>query len=428
MGQSFYSNAAAVWRMILSCFIVFHLPHFTVLTAHVVKVEGFVTGTAGDEIRLPCYLSHNAGNLKLVQVTWLKRAEKGNVNLAVFNPRFGTSYPAAIHSVTLTSSTAQNYTLTIKPLQLSDQGLYSCELNTFPSGKQESQTRVTVRARPLAEAISVPVDTSLSEVPVANCTAARGKPAAQVAWIGRNAGSVTVTETQHADGTVTVVSQYRLRPTSVDDGKNVTCIIMHKTFTDVVNLTVTLSVRYPPEVTIAGYDGNWYVGSSGHRLVCLARATPPVTSYRWTLSTGPLPPNVQTNGDRLVITHADYSLNGTWVCEATNALGKGRGKVTVVVKEPHSTSAGASFESTVVYVTVGTLASLLLVVVSVYIAMKRSRQRVGDTKEEVSSSPEKSGEFVIFATLNLKVLDCAGPSSRENNNHEATVCADIHID
>lgn len=59
-------------------------------------------------------------------------------------------------------------------------------------------------------------------------------------------------------------------------------------------------------------------------------------------STGPLPPNVETKGDCLLITHVDYSLNGTWVCEATNALGKGSGKVTVVVKEAVSTSAGTS--------------------------------------------------------------------------------------
>lgn len=415
--------------MILLRFIVFQLARFTVLAAQIVQVEDLITGTAGDEVRLPCYLSYNAGNVRLVQVTWLKRAEQGNVNLAVYNPRLGTSYPAAIDRVTLTNVTAPNYTLSIKPLQLPDQGVYSCEVNMFPSGKHESQTRLTVLARPLTEAISVPVDASLSEVPVANCTAASGKPAAQVAWSGSDAGKVTVTETGHADGTVTVVSQYRLRPTSVDDGKNVTCLVTHKTFTDVINLTVTLSVRYPPEVTIAGYDGNWYVGSSGHRLACLAKASPPVTSCRWTLSTGPLPPNVETKGDCLLITHVDYSLNGTWVCEATNALGKGSGKVTVVVKEAVSTSAGAAFATTVIYITVGALVSVLLVVVAVTIAMmKRSRRRVDGTKEKVNSCPEKSGEFVIHATLNFKVSDCARPSSRENNNHEATVYADVHID
>ncbi|XP_051901383.1 nectin-1-like [Pristis pectinata] len=410
------------------CSVLFQLSFFAVLGAQIVKVEDFVTGIAGDEVRLPCYFIHYTRNLTLVQVTWLKKSRIGNVNLAVYNPQFGTSYPNGSDRFSLINVTAPNCTLTINPLQLSDEGLYNCEVNTFPNGKQESQTNLTVLVKPLTEVVMVRADAVSSEVPVANCTAANGKPAADITWSDRIPGNVTFTRIANADGTVTVLSQYKIIPTSKDDGKKVACLVSHKAFTDVMNLTVTFSVRYPPEVTITGYDGNWYVKSSRHSLECLSKANPPVTSYHWTMSTGPLPPTVQVKRNRLFITYVDYSLNGTWVCEATNAIGKGRGEVAIVVQELDSRIAGESFASTLVYITVGTLVVVLLIAVSLTMVVKKTKRRIPDTKEEVNSCPRKDNDFVVFATLNLKVSENSHSSRKEDHNPETTVHADISID
>lgn len=37
-----------------------------------------------------------------------------------------------------------------------------------------------------------------------------------------------------------------------------------------------------PEVTIEGFDGNWYLQRTDVKLTCKADANPPATEYHWT--------------------------------------------------------------------------------------------------------------------------------------------------
>ncbi|XP_072123313.1 nectin-1-like [Mobula birostris] len=414
--------------MLQLCWILFQFTFLGVLGIQMVKVEDFITGIAGNEVRLPCCFTSDTRNLNLVQITWLKKAETGNVNLAVYNPQFGTSYPDGSNRFSLTNTTPADCTLTIDPLQLSDEGLYYCEVNTFPSGKHESKTNLTVLVKPLTELLVVPAVASFSKAPVAHCTAANGKPAAVISWSDRIPGNATFIRMENANGTVTVLSQYRIMPTRMDDGKNVTCLVSHNAFTNVMDLTVALSIRYRPEVTIRGYNGNWYVKSSNHSLECLAKANPPVTSYHWTMSTGFLPPTVHVKDNHLFITQIDYSVNGTWICEATNVIGKGRNEISVVVKEMDSRVAGQLFASTLVYIVVGTLVTVLLIVALITILVMKTRRATSATRKEVKVHPANDREFAVLATLNVKVVDNASSSSKEARNQEATVVADLSID
>ncbi|XP_069796144.1 nectin-1-like isoform X2 [Narcine bancroftii] len=338
--------------MIHFCFQLFFSGALGVQT---IAEEGLLVGRAGDEMSLPCSFAGTFMNLTLVQVTWLKKTDGGNVNLAVYNPQYGMSYPSRSSRVTMANSPTLSYTLTITPLQLSDQGLYNCEVNTFPDGKLEFLTDLTVLVKPLSKVAAVPAEAAPLEVPVANCTAANGKPAAD-----------------------------------------------------------------PPEVIITGYNGNWYMKNTNHSLRCNAKANPPVTSYHWTISTGSIPPTVQNMGDHLIITLVDYSLNGTWTCEATNSIGRGRGEISIVVKEPDFATAGEPFGSTVIYLVVGILVAVLIAVVLLTLARKKVRQRVADSKEKVNSCQRKGSEFVVLATVSLKVMDCSHPSKRENCDPETT--------
>lgn len=38
-----------------------------------------------------------------------------------------------------------------------------------------------------------------------------------------------------------------------------------------------------PEVSIEGYDGNWYLNRESVQLICQADANPPVSLYQWRL-------------------------------------------------------------------------------------------------------------------------------------------------
>ncbi|XP_067874536.1 nectin-1-like isoform X2 [Heterodontus francisci] len=399
-----------------------------VVVTQKIKVDSSVTGNAGEELMLPCHFINNDSNLTVVQVTWLKKAEAENENLAVYNPHFGTSYPATTGRITFNNANSQNCTLAINPLELDDEGLYSCEVNVFPTGKQESQTNLTVLAKPMNGAVAVPAEAGLSETSIASCTAANGKPAAVVTWIAKVAGKVTSTRIENPNRTVTVISQYRIVPTRKDNGENVTCVVSHKALSDRVSLPVTLSVRYPPEVTITGYDGNWHLNRRKVNLRCIVEANPPATSYRWTMTTGPVPENARVEGNHLFIRQVDYSVNGTWVCEATNAVGKGKGEIAVVVREMDALSAGESFGSTVVYIVIGTVIGVLFIAVLLSVVIVKKRRTIDDTKPEAKPSPQQQrSQITVFATLNLNVLDTVNSSTRENHEREATINADVNI-
>ncbi|XP_067831549.1 nectin-1-like isoform X2 [Heptranchias perlo] len=407
--------------------LIFQLALSTVVAAQNIKVDEFITGNVGEELMLPCHFINNDPNLTVVQVTWLKKAEPMNQNLAVYNPHHGTSYPAESKRITFKDPTSQNCTLIINPLALGDEGLYSCEVNAFPTGKQESQTNLTVQVKPTSDVLALPTEAGWLEAPVANCTAANGKPAADVTWIVKVPGNVTSTQIENPNGTVTIISQYRIVPTSNDNGEIVTCVVSHRALTDPVNLAVTLSVRYAPEVTITGYDGNWHLNRPKVSLKCIAKANPPATSYQWKRTTGPLPDDVQVQGDHLFIKQVDYSVNGTWVCEATNAIGKGEGDIEVLVRELDSLSAGMAFGSIVAYIVTATVVVVLFAAVLLTVVMVKKRRRIDDIKTEAISPPQKASQITVYATLNLNVLDGANSPRRENGDPEATVYADINI-
>lgn len=68
-----------------------------------------------------------------------------------------------------------------------------------------------------------------SEVVVARCEAAQGKPEATISWITAIAGRYNHTSVPEMDGTVTVKSEYRMIPTPAENGKDITCLVNQKT-------------------------------------------------------------------------------------------------------------------------------------------------------------------------------------------------------
>lgn len=71
-----------------------------------------------------------------------------------------------------------------------------------------------------------------SEVVVASCQAAQGKPEATISWITTMAGRYNHTSLPEVDGTVTVKSEYRMVPTPAENGKEITCMVNQRTQTD----------------------------------------------------------------------------------------------------------------------------------------------------------------------------------------------------
>ncbi|XP_048058803.1 PVR cell adhesion molecule related 2 like isoform X2 [Megalobrama amblycephala] len=310
-----------------------------------VRVEYEVTAYPNSSVNLRCEFI-NSGNTKLTQVSWMfERVEGDRHNIAVFHPTYGASFPNKEFEgrVNFTRGSLENPSIRIDKLKMADAGRYICEYATYPSGNEQGTTTLIMLAKPKNSATAIPVRAGPSEVVVANCEAAQGKPEATISWITAIAGRYNHTAVPEVDGTVTVKSEFRMVPTPAENGKEITCLVTQRTQSEPQSFTLKLVVEYPPTVTIDGYDNNWYIGRTDAVLTCEADANPEPTEITWTTTSGQMPPSVRVENNRLLVRKVDETVNTTFVCEVKNRLGAGKKELSATVIDqplPKSPSAG----------------------------------------------------------------------------------------
>ncbi|XP_054938097.1 poliovirus receptor isoform X2 [Physeter macrocephalus] len=342
------------------------------------QVRGFLGGTT----ELPCKLQPLGHNVTVTQVTWTRpQLAEAARSVAVFHPTQGPSFqePGRLEFVAARpGEELRDASLAVRGLRAEDEGNYTCQFATFPNGDRSARTWLRVLAQPQnkAETREIPLSPlSLEPVPVAHCISTGGRPPARISWsppLDKMANTSQVPGP--LPGTVTVISLLTLMPSSHVDGKNVTCRVEHESFEEPVVLPVTLTVPYPPEVSISGYDGNWYIGRSEASLNCDVRSKPEPTGYNWNTTMGPLPPSAVAQGARLLIHTVDESINTTFICLVTNALGTGQAEVTVLVtglpREP--SQSGLSSEIIIILTFFIILVGLLLLGLLIYFWKSRN--------------------------------------------------------
>ncbi|XP_030647852.1 PVR cell adhesion molecule related 2 like [Chanos chanos] len=317
----------------------------------------------------------NAGSTKLTQVSWIFEPSEGERdNIAVYHPTYGESFPDSPFKgrVKFSSGSLQNPSITIENLRMSDAGKYICEYATYPSGNEHGTTTLIMLAKPRNSASPVTVRAGSSAVVVARCEAAQGKPAATITWVSSANGNYNSTSKEEPDGTVTVKSEYRLVPTPADNGREISCEVTQRTQDKPQSFPMKLTVEYPPSVKIEGYDENWYMGRADVALTCQADANPVPTAFSWTVASGPMPPTVRVEKDKLYVMKVDESVNTTFVCEVKNSLGSSKNQVTVIVIE---SSEDPSNSSVVAGAVLGSLLAVLLVSALVVVLVMRSRRQ-----------------------------------------------------
>ncbi|XP_024624565.1 nectin-2 isoform X1 [Neophocaena asiaeorientalis asiaeorientalis] len=325
-----------------------------------VRAAAEVRGHLGDTVELPCHLLPPAPEIRVSQVTWLRLdAPEGNQNVAIFHPQYGPSFPSPkpgkerLSFVNAGQSTGagqgtelevRDATLALRGLTVEDEGNYTCEFATFPRGTSRGVTWLRVIAQPQNHAETQEVTLSLDPVPVARCVSTGGRPPARVSWLSPLDGEARESQVSGPlPGTVTVTSRFTLIPLGQADGVKVTCKVEHESFEEPVLLPVTLSVRYPPEVSISGYDDNWYVGRSEASLNCDVRSKPEPTGYDWSTTSGVFPASAVAQGPKLIVHSVDRLFNTTFICTVTNAVGTGHAEQVVLVREtPNTAGAGAT--------------------------------------------------------------------------------------
>ncbi|KAM9755973.1 uncharacterized protein ACBT57_009318 isoform 6-T6 [Dama dama] len=228
-------------------------------------------------------------------------------------------------------------------------------------------------AKPQNKAETLDISLSPNPVPVARCISKGGHPPARISW--SSDGKTNTTQVPGPlPGTITVISLLILTPSSQMDGRNVTCRVEHESFKEPEVLPMTLAVSAPPEVSISGYDDNWYIGRRGVALNCDVRSKPEPTGYSWSTTNGTLPPSVVAQGTQLLIHTVDKTINATFICLVTNALGTSQANVTVLLREsPREQPQEGSSSMTIIIVASVILLVFMLVLFS-FLWHRKSRQ------------------------------------------------------
>uniref|UniRef100_A0AAZ3PQ19 Ig-like domain-containing protein n=1 Tax=Oncorhynchus tshawytscha TaxID=74940 RepID=A0AAZ3PQ19_ONCTS len=309
-----------------------------------VQMDSIKSGFVGSQVELRCIFVNSNPPVKISQVTWQKFLNGTKQNVAIANPSLGVSVlPPFKERVTFKQAAVRHRTPSLEDttimfsnLRLSDEAAYICEYTTFPAGNRENMVNLTVFARPLTRmTLTTPTIVARPQkrkMTVATCLSANGKPQSVIKWDTRLKGEATFQETQNANGTVTVRSNYVVVPSRETHKQKLTCIVTYRN--ERITDSVVLNVQYEPEVKIEGFDGNWYLNRQDVSLTCNTDANPPVTVYQWKLLNGSLPSTVEIRNNSLIFKGAvTYELAGTYVCDATNGIGTRTGLVEVNITE-----------------------------------------------------------------------------------------------
>ncbi|XP_050988143.1 nectin-2 isoform X2 [Labeo rohita] len=340
-----------------------------------VRVDQEVVSYPGQTVTLRCQFP-NPGETQLTQVSWIfERTDAERTNIAVFHPNFGVNYPTKSPVVGRVSfikdpPTLENPSIQIKDVKMTDEGRYICEYATYPSGNEQGVSSLVMLAKPTNMAATVTVTAGKTPVVVANCESSKGRPAATISWSTALNGNVTTPiTTENPDNTVSIRSSYMLAPQPSDNGKDISCIVSHRTMTQPETFPMKLVVEYLPQVQIVGYDNNWYRGRTSAYLTCQADGNPAPTTVTWKTLSGLMPETVQIKENRLTVQKVDDTINTTFICEVRNSLGSGKDQVSIFVREEsNSHSTGA--------IIVGILCAIILIaLIATTIVMVRKRQR-----------------------------------------------------
>ncbi|KAM6432185.1 nectin-1 isoform 3-T3 [Liasis olivaceus] len=367
------------------------------LWAQKVLVNETVSGFVGTDVVLHCNLV-KINHTRITQVTWQKATNGSKQNVAIYNPNMGVSIlPPYEERVVFQSPSITDGTIKLSQLQLDDEGIYICEFATFPTGNRENQLNLTVLAKPVnrMEGTTRPLIARAGmteKILVATCISSNGKPPSTVTWDTKLKGEAEFQEIRNENGTITVISRYRLLPSREAHQQQLKCVVNYQLerFTE----SMTLNVLYEPEVRIDGFDSNWYLNRKDVKLTCISDANPPATEYQWKLLNGSLPDSAEIQNSTLFFKGpVTYSLSATYICEATNTIGTRSGQVEVNVTEfpytpsPPGTSVAQPTIPTAVIGGVVGGASLVVVVAVVVLVVLRHRRHTfkGDysTKKHV---------------------------------------------
>nr|XP_014353374.1 PREDICTED: cell adhesion molecule 2-like [Latimeria chalumnae] len=216
--------------------------------------------------------------------------------------------------------------ISISNVTLTDEGQYTCSLFTMPVKTSKAfLTVLGVPEKPQIFGFTKPV--MEGDKMTLTCKTSGSKPAASVRWFKNDKEVKNVVNDQKEDTngkTFTVTSTMDFQVDRFDDGAALSCRVYHESFNHTPQIAMqVLEVHYTPSVKII--PSNIIPQERQDlTLTCESKGKPVPEPVLWTKDGGELPDpdRMVVNGRILTISVLNKTDNGTYRCEATNAIGQ----------------------------------------------------------------------------------------------------------
>ncbi|XP_057566827.1 kin of IRRE-like protein 2 [Hippopotamus amphibius kiboko] len=277
------------------------------LSPHFLQQPEDLVVLLGGEARLPCALGAYWG---LVQWTKDGLALGGERDLPGWS-RYWISGNAA----------SGQHNLHIKPVELEDEASYECQATQAGLRSRPAQLHVLVPPEP-PQVLGGPSVSLVAGVPANLTCRSRGdaRPTPELLWFrdGVRLDGATFRQTLLKEGTTgSAESILSLTPSSRDDGASFICRARSQALPAGKDTAITLSLQYPPVVTLSAEPQTVQEGEKV-TFLCQATAQPPVTGYRWAKGGSPV---LGARGPMLEVVADASFLTAPVSCEVSNAVG-----------------------------------------------------------------------------------------------------------
>ncbi|XP_021563323.1 kin of IRRE-like protein 2 [Carlito syrichta] len=219
------------------------------------------------------------------------------------------------------SAASGQHDLHIRPVEREDEALYECQATQAGLRSRPAQLHVLVPPE-APQVLGGPSVSLVAGVP-ANLTCrshGEARPTPELLWFrdGVRLDGTTFHQTLLKEGsTGSVESTLSLIPSSHDDGATLVCRARSQALPAGRDTVITLSLQYPPEVTLSAEPQTVQEGEKV-TFLCQATAQPPVTGYRWAKGGSPV---LGARGPRLEVVADASFLTEPVSCEVSNAVG-----------------------------------------------------------------------------------------------------------
>ncbi|XP_077083886.1 nectin-4 isoform X2 [Siphateles boraxobius] len=343
-----------------------------------------------EETRLPCRFNVSDSETRVVQVTWIRLNSNGAEEqiITVHFSEGQTENPAYTGRVRFeTNNPIADSALIIMRTSSADEGKYTCKVATFPSGNFETAISLTVWTKPITSLEDYVLVEGQTFRPAATCRS-MAKPIAGLSWDTDLSG-----QSQNLSLDVMVSSiQFSLHPLRNMNGRKLDCLVWHPSQSGPTRISNKLTVHYPPNALISGYEDSWHVEMQGATLQCNGEGNPKPHRFNWTRKGEALPEGVTVDGGTLSFSRPLLLTDqGDYICTTTNLVGSGKAEISISISESlqKQTSVNYMLMIMIAGIAGAVVVTLIVIIISVNRHYKRRNQQLAielnEKKEEIST-------------------------------------------